>query len=387
MITKGKLTETWQETGRFCREKKKWLIAAGIGLIVLLTGYFIFSSRHTYTAVSVVKEYEKSGADNYSYAGFADGVIRYSRDGVMYLDQDGQELWNQPAQLQNPKLTEGKESFVIADGGGNAVMIFDEKGLKGEFSTVLPIERAAVSKQGIVAAILKNDTTPKVVVYDTAGNVLAEIQTTVQKTGYPVALALSDDANLLGVSYLTTEGSAVKTRMVYYNFGTVGQGKKDNLVTQDEYEGTVAPVVFFSGNDTAVMIRDAGFTVYEGKQVPEATVKITLDKEIKSTFHSAECVGFVLRNTGKRGYELRVYNLKGKQVMSADFQGDYGSVKLAGDEIIMLEGTRGCIYTLHGTVRFKGDLEMDTAEMIPVNGRHRYLLLSSGLMRKVRLVK
>ncbi len=301
MITKGKLTETWQEICRFCQEKKKWLVAAGIGLVVLLTAYFIFSSRHTYTAVSVVKEYEKSGADNYSYAGFADGVIRYSRDGVMYLDQDGEELWNQPAQLQNPKLTEGEETFVIADGGGNAVMIFDEKGLKGEFSTVLPIERTAVSRQGIVAAILKNETTPKIVVYDTAGNVLAEIQTTVQKTGYPVALALSDDANLLGVSYLTTEGTVLKTRMAYYNFGTVGQGKKDNLVTQDEYEGNVAPVVFFSGNDTAVMIQDTGFTVYEGTQVPEATVKITLDKEIKSTFHSAEMCGIRASKHRKTG--------------------------------------------------------------------------------------
>ena len=62
---------------------------------------------------------------------------------------------------------------------------------------------------------------------------------------------------------------------------------------------------------------------------------ITLDQEIQSVFHSDEYIGFVLLNREKSGYELRLYNRIGEQMISRAIPGKYNNVKIDGDEVIM----------------------------------------------------
>ena len=131
------------------------------------------------------------------------------------------------------------DSFAVADNGGNNILVFSEDGLKGEIETTMPIEKIALSDQGIVSAILKNESSPKIMSYDATGNILVEQQITMSSLGYPAALDLSDDGKMLAVSYLYTEGTSLKSRVIYYNFGEEGQEKTDNQVTSDVYEDTV----------------------------------------------------------------------------------------------------------------------------------------------------
>ena len=48
--------------------------------------------------------------------------------------------------------------------------------------------------------------------------------------------------------------------------------------------------------------------------------------------------GLILKNHGKSGYELRLYNKTGKVVLSKEFTGDYNHVKLCDDQVIMYDG-------------------------------------------------
>ena len=131
-------------------------------------------------------------------------MIRYSRDGTAFLNYRNQELWIQPGQFSNPVIDVNERSFVIADIGGNSIQVFDEDGLKGEFETTLPIELVAVSNQGIVSAVLKNETSPLIITYDATGNILVENQVSVGNTGYPTAIEMSPDGQVLIVSYVGT---------------------------------------------------------------------------------------------------------------------------------------------------------------------------------------
>ena len=133
-----------------------------------------------------------NAADN-SYEEFAEGVLKFSRDGIAYLDDSGQEQWNLPYQIKNPFLDVNSESAAVADKGGNNIMVFQKDGLKGEIKTTLPIEKIAVSEQGIVAAVLKNESTPQIICYDIAGNVLVEHKSSMVGIGYPVDIAISPD--------------------------------------------------------------------------------------------------------------------------------------------------------------------------------------------------
>ena len=100
--------------------------------------------------------------------------MRYNRDGVVFLNKKNEEKWIQSTQLKNPIIEVKEKAFAVGDIGGNSILVFSEEGLKGEIETSLPIENMAISDQGIVTVLLKNETAPKIISYDAMGNVLVE---------------------------------------------------------------------------------------------------------------------------------------------------------------------------------------------------------------------
>lgn len=138
---------------------------------------------------------------------------------------------------------------------------------------------------------------------------------------------------------------------------------------------------------TSVAVSDSSFIIYEGKEIPQKKKEVEINQEIKSVFHTDKYIGFVLLNKDKSGYEARLYNKSGKQVMNKAFAGEYSSVRMHEDEIIMFEGTKCCIITKNGIMRFKGDLQTNALEVIPARGINRYLVMSADELRVVYLVK
>ncbi len=127
--------------------KKKVIRMTGIAAAVMIAlGLLIYLP--TYTSANVVTSYYTEKAGNNSYCQFSEGVLRYSRDGIAYLSKKNEEIWNHAYQIRNPFVEKCKETAVVADKGGNTIVVFDKNGIKGEMQTSLPIERAAVSEQG-----------------------------------------------------------------------------------------------------------------------------------------------------------------------------------------------------------------------------------------------
>lgn len=348
---------------------------------------YLLVSLQTYTKVRVSDTYPEKGASDNSYVQFLDGVIKYSKDGIAYMDQTGKEVWNQSYQIKNPMLDVNNKSVAVADKDGNDILIFQEEGLKGEVHTTMPVERISVSEQGIVSAILKNESAMKIMCYDIKGNVLVEHKTTLAGTGYPIDIALSADGNLMQVLYLYTQKGQIVSRLHYYNFGDAGEGKTDHQVTAENYKDTILASGFFMNAETSAAVGDNRVVIYEGKDTPEQVANIKLDKEIKNVFHSEKYVGLILKNQGKSGYELRLYDKTGKVVLSKDFKGDYKHVKICNNQVIMYDGKNCNIYMKNGIQKFKGETDSNILEIFPVEGVNRYIIMSANGMEKVRLVK
>lgn len=360
-------------------------------LLILISlavcGTYLLLDNQTYARARTAAEYPIDISDTSSYAQFADGIVRYNRDGVVFLNRKNEEQWIQPTQLQNPTICVKDNAFAVADNGGNSILVFTREGLKGEIETTLPIEKIAISDQGIVSAILRNENSPQIISYDATGNILVEQQVTVSTTGYPVALEMSDDGNMLAVSYLYTEGTAIKSRVIYYNFGETGQERTDNIVMSEEYDNTVMAEIFFMGDARSIVVGDDRFVIYRGKEVPEKQKEITLDQEIQSVFHSDRYIGFILLNQEKSGYELRLYSRLGEQVLSREISGKYSNVKIDGSEVIMFDGSRCCIITATGIVKFEGDLNVEALEIFQAPGINRYYMMSVDELRVIYLTK
>ena len=373
------------EKARKKRWKKTALIAAVV--VALAVGVYLLINLQTYTSARALDTYTVSGASGSAYEQFADGVLKYSRDGISYLNQHGEEMWNQPYQMKNPVVDVNGSSAAVADKGGNAVLVFNEEGVRGETQTNLPIERVRVSEQGIVSVILTDENEARVLCYDAAGNLLVENKTSMNGTGYPLDMALSPDGETMQVLYLYTEAGAVKSRVIYYNFGESGEEKTDHLVAQMEYEDTVMASGFFMDENISVAVGDNRLTIYRGGNVPEETENIEIKKQIKSVFHNEKYIGMVLKNEGKEGYELRLYNTRGQVAMSENFTGDYSHVKLCGSQVIMYDGKNCSIFTRGGIRKFDGEMNSNILEIFPVPGVNKYIVMNENGLEVVRLVK
>lgn len=381
------LEEIKKQAGRFRREKIRRILVVAVLIVLAVCGTYLLLKNQSYGQARTAAGYENNSSDSNRYVHFANGIIRYSRDGVVFLNKKNEEQWIQPVQLQNPIIEISDDAFAVADNGGNSIFVFTKDGLKGEIETTLPIEKIAVSNQGIVSAILKNESSPKIMSYDATGNILVEQQITMNTLGYPAALALSDDGKMLAVSYLYTEGTELKSRVIYYNFGEEGQEKADNQVASDIYEDTVMADIFFMGNNRSVVLGDHSFVIYKGKDVPEKEKEVEINQEIRSVFHSDKYIGFILLNQDKSGYELRLYNRSGEQILNRDIEGEYSNVKIDGDEIILYDGSRCCIVTVTGIVKFQDDLDVEILEIFAAAGLNRYYVMSTDELRVIYLTK
>ena len=75
------------------------------------------------------------------------------------------------------------------------------------------------------------------------------------KSGYPVAIAISDDGKQIAVSYLKAENGKVTSSVGFYNFSSVGQNYTDNLVGGYGYADAVVPLISFMNNDTYLLLQ------------------------------------------------------------------------------------------------------------------------------------
>lgn len=367
-------------------QQRKKVILTVVTLLAAVVSTYLLVEMQTYSKMRPLESYGSKGTDNSSYQQFADGVLKYSRDGIAYLNRKGEEQWNQSYQIKNPFVSTTKKSAAVADRGGNDIYVFDKKELKGEIHTNYPIERIAVAENGIVSVLLRNESSPKIVCYDATGNVLVEHRASLTGTGYPIGMAISPDGTRLQVSYLCVADGVQATRVAYLDFEKSEEDEKEYRQTEDIYKNTVLPVSFFVSRRTSVLVGEQSFLIYKEAEQPKATRTVELHKEVRSFFHDEEYLGFILKNDGE-GYELRLYDMEGNQKLSKTFTGEYSNVKAADGNIILYDGKNCLIFSELGVKKFEGEADKEILEILPIVGINKYLVMSADGMEEVRLVK
>lgn len=367
--------------------RKRILIAVAV-IVLLIIGGCYFLTHHTFSSYLKSDMIEFDNSSNNSYVKFGENILKYSRDGAALLDEAGSQIWNQAYEMAKPIAEINGDSAIIADQGGNTIEVFGTDGERGSIRTVLPIEKVAVSGQGITAAILSDESSAVINCYDTAGNVLVEDKVSVSKSGYPVDLALSEDGTMLFVSYLLMESKGISSRLVYYDFSTNTSDKTEKMVSEKVIEDTIYPEIFFMQKGIFAAVGEYGFLIYSGGSEPKVSQEIQLDKEIRSVVHSDEYIAFVLENTeGDNPYELRVYDRNGKIVGSIEFKGDFSRVILDNTTIVLDAGTSCKIFTVKGICVYDGALEEDSSGILPVSGLFKYAVMKDDGLLIIRLIK
>lgn len=368
------------------------LILAIVIIVVIIFGVKGLIALGTYNSYEVVEETGVQNASMIDYINYQESLLKYSKDGAVYVDEKGEAVWNETFAMKMPKADACGEYVAIADLNGNDVYVFNTEGKVS--STTLPYKVCdiAVAGQGTFAVILESEKENFINLYDKNGEQISEIQTTIDQSGYPMDIDLSEDGEKLFSTYLTIDGVEVKNSLAAYNFGPVGQSENaDRMMGGYQLEETIVPKVEFLDNNTICAFGDNQFIIYSMREKPSEKAKITFEKEIRSVIYNESYVGVVVPNSsdkeGDAPYVLELYNTNGRKVMTKDIDFDYKKVRLSKEEIIFTGGTESRVYTIKGGLKFTYAFSKNVVDLIPTGYSRRYIALYDSGSEVIRITR
>lgn len=355
-------------------------------VVVLFT--FVFSAN--YNSYEVVEDTGVQNASIADYVPYQNSLLKYSKDGAVYIDEKGKAVWNETFAMKMPRADVSGEYVAIADLNGNDVYIFNKAGKVSNTTMPYQICDIAVAGQGEFAVILKADKANYINIYDKNGTQISERQTTIDKSGYPMDIDLSEDGEKLFSAYLSIDGVNTKYSLSAYNFGVAGQNENaDRLMGGYQLEDTVVSKVEFLDNNTICAFGDNQIIIYYMKQKPSKKAEIVLEDEVQSVAFNDSYIGVVLPNEEDKRtnapYKIELYNTNGRKVMTRDIDFDYDNVRIVGDEIIFTGGNECWIYTTDGKQKFSCSFQKNVTDMIPTGYGRRYIVLYDSGSEIIRL--
>ncbi len=371
----------YEEDGRTARSRggapSRFLSFVLIAVVVAaaLIGVLLLAGRRQYDSYRVVRTERLEDTVTSSYDNVGGGILQYSADNARLQDRQGREIWSMSYALKGPKLVKNGSTLVLYDQGSTGVVVAGKDGKLGAFSTKLPIVKASVSRQGNVAAILEDGNNAWIEYYAPDGSEIAAIKTSMDNPGYPMALAVSPNGELLAVSYLNFTGGIQKSEVYIYSFGAAGKNQMDNRIAAFTYDQRIIPELAYLNDGTCVAFRDNGYSLIEGTKVPKISRDVEVEREICSIFYDSEHIGMILVGNEEGSYRMRVSNASGGEILDQAFDFPFSSVEIYGSEISLYNGSAFEVYNMSGTRIFSGSYAGDTKHLFTV-GKQRYVAVT-----------
>ena len=384
-------TRRTNEARNAARRRNSSILAVSILVlvVVVLVGVYVYFKMKTYKGIKVVASNDTVYDSNADYLQFGDNVLKYTPDGVSYINKSGDVVWTAGEDFKVPIASVCGDYAIVADKGGNLVAVY---GLEGQISSVkMPyaICDIDIAKQGAFAAILESDETNYIHMYDKNGTIIYEIQTSIDKSGYPMDIAISEDGRKLFTSYFKMDGVNIRNNLTAYNFGEVGQNENaDRMVGGYSFDEEMVPKVEFVTNDIVAAFSDKEILLYNMKEKPDERATVEYGGEISSIFYCSDYVGYIMPNEdadSTTGYILRTYDLSGKNNYEYAFDMDYDKIYTAEDEVIITGGNQCLIIQKNGRTKFSYTFDGIVKSMTPSSRRNEYMVTFENKTETIRL--
>lgn len=358
-----------------------------VAIILSVWSLYYLWDNSSYSYYSEVSSYPRFSSSNSICVNHNGRVLTYSKDGINSMDAKGVVIWNETYEMQNPLVEVNKNAVAVGDYGGHVIYVLDEKGKVGEIDTNLPIRDFCISENGVVAAILEDQKATKLNLYDSKGKILVESESYMNQNGYPVAVALSENAEVMEVSYLQVDSSKVTSHVAFYNFSEVGQNKVDRLVSGRAYEETVIPYVGFFEDGGSFAVGSGRIIFYEGEEKPIDLAIKMLTEEIQAVYRGDNHVILVyVDTTGAALYRIDMYDKKGNLVLSETVDIQIHDILIQDKNIVIYNDTECIMYGISGKEKFRGSFGKSVSLLIPSNRVNRFLMITPTSVDVIELM-
>lgn len=381
------LRDYGQRRKRYRRVRALFIYALILLSIVVGVLYLIKLYNKSYQSYEIIHTISNTGEAAEGYLSYGNDVVKFSKDGAVAMDKDGDLIWNGSYEMTDPIADICDKYVVVADRGKKSLVIFNEKGVAGEITTLYDIVKVRVAAQGVVAVLMEDGGMNNITLYSKDGTNLGEKVTYINDSGYPLDIALSSDGEKLVVSYLSVTTGKLNSTVAFFNFGEVGQNQTDRFVGGYDREEIVIPRVVFLNNDVVGVYKENGFMIYSMRETPKLRFEETLEQKIQSVLYNEKYVGVVLKGEEASSNLLLLYDLDGDKVLERKLNVTYDKISLSGDEIIMHDNLSCVILKTNGKEKFRYTFDSNIDAFYPINRLDRYYLINSLEISEIKLLE
>lgn len=372
------------------QQQKEWARRILIIVLILFVAFIAYMPSNSRCEYYIYKEEtETENNANVKYETFANGYIKYGQNGIEYQRNFGVADWNIPVSFQNPFLVKAEPYILLADKGGNTLMLFNASGKVRDFTVRYPVVQASVSEQGTIEVILQGEGSNFIQMYDIEGNLVADMRSSVDETGYPLTAAISPDGTRLVVSYLAIDGMSSRTTVAFYDFSQQLRTDGVSLLGGFEYEDSLIARLHFVDDNTLVAFGDTATYYYNVSHEPEVKKEVAFEEEIQSIFIGDDYIGYVLDNSEnpeEGRYRLCLYNKSGSKKLDTDVDMEYENIEMRGKEIIAVQDNMCTIMNAGGKILFQEELDGNGIEaVLPVRGWRTYQVVFRNKIVEMKL--
>lgn len=363
---------------------KRILYVVAIFIVVIVIIHLWMEMR-SYKSYDIRSSVERTGSEAAKFESFQGNVVEYSNDGISYR---GSELiWNQSFEMNTPTVTICNNYLVIYDKGGSEIYIMTTTGMEEKIETSKPIQTVCVASQGTIAVLMKEDNISYVKLYDKQGKELANGQFYGDQGGYPIDIALSQDAKKLAIDMVDVSDGSVKSIITFYNFGSVGQNEIDNNVGSYSYADVFIPEITYVSDNRMLAIGDTEFIIFDGKEKPSVSKEIKLEQNITSVFYNNKYIGVTTQNTEEEDpYHIQVYDMRGSTVMENDTSLQYDSIGFLSNNEVCVRTESSCeLFTIHSIKKFSYEFDSRLYYIMSQDKYQNYIFVFEDTMEEVRL--
>ena len=288
--------------------------------------------------------------------------------------------------LQEPVVRVCNNGVVVADYNGSVIYVFNKEGPANSIDTGMPIKNVCVSDKGQVVAVLEDSSVTPIHLYNSAGQDRAVFKTSMHDSGYPLDVAISDNGDIVAVSYLYVDSGSFKTTVGFYNFGEVGKNVADNLVSGYTYSNAVVPKIEFVGSDKAVAIADNRLMFYKGSQKPQSSGDVLVNDNIVSVYNGEGYVALVHNNTeSDEKYRIDIYDGNGTKRDSVLFSSEIENIFFNKDRIIIYNTENCLVHKIDGIDKYEGEFARSILAMMPTNATNRFIIVTNDAVETIEL--
>ncbi len=379
------------EVKRTMGRKGKILVALTIMIIAvgLITAMVRYNMIKTYRGYDVVASVKTTGDNIADYVVFAGNVLKITKDGASYVDEKGNVKWDVSYAMKMPQAEVCGDYAVVADMNGKEVYVFNTSGEVSRQTLNYDIANMDVAEQGVYCLVLVGDGCNYIQGYDKDSSNIYELKTSIDKSGYPLDIDISNDGQKLVTSFMKVNGTKTATSIATYNFGSVGKNENaDRMMGSYDIQDAVYPIVKFVDNDTIACFGDADIRIYTMTEKPKKKAVIDLkSREMQGVFSNSSYIGYIaLADSGSASkYKIYVYDTSGKSVAETDCNTTYDTIYATDDEIIVI-GDMDCnIYRFNGSLKFQYSFTKKLVNVVPDSNKEEYVVIFENETQTVKL--